>query len=81
VPQFKIHRLDGDEKVVTAARAAVDGPITIFESPTGGSGWKVVHQVPTDEVDLVQRRVIEGAGMARWVTEQPKRITASRVWS
>jgi hypothetical protein len=80
VPQYKIRHLDGGEKVVTAARAAVDGPITIFESPTG-SGWKVVHQVPTEEVDLVQRRVIEGAGMARWVTEQPKRITASRIWS
>lgn len=64
---------------MTAARAAVDGPITVFESPRGGS-WKVLHQVPTDEVDLIQRRVIEGAGMARWVTEQPRRITASRVW-
>ena len=80
MPQYKIRRLGGAEEVVTAARAAVDGPITLFESPSGGS-WKVVHQVPTGEIDTVQRRVIEGAGMARWVTEQPKRITASRVWS
>jgi hypothetical protein len=80
VPQFKIRRLGGAEEVVTAARVAVDGPITLFESPSGGS-WKVVHQVPTGEIDSVQRRVIEGAGMARWVIERPKRITASRVWS
>jgi hypothetical protein len=80
VPQFKIRHLGGVEEVVTAARAAVDGPITVFERPSGDS-WKVVHQVPTDEVDFIQRHVIEGAGMARWVTEEPRRITASRVWS
>jgi hypothetical protein len=56
--------MGGDVEVVTAARAAVDGPITLFESPTGGS-WRVVHQVPTNQIDLVQRRVIEGAGIAR----------------
>ena len=77
MPQFRIHHLGGDVEVVTAARTAVDGPITLFESPSAGS-WQVVHQVPTDQIDLVQRRVIEGAGIARWVTEQPKRISASR---
>ncbi|HEU4542052.1 MAG TPA: hypothetical protein VFR23_13070 [Jiangellaceae bacterium] len=80
MPQFKIRHLGGAEEIVTAGRVAVDGPITLFESPSGGS-WKVLYQVPSDEVDLVQRRVIEGAGMARWVTEQPRRIAASRIWS
>lgn len=80
MPQFRIRHTDGGEHVVTAARAAVDGPVTIFESPTGGS-WKVVHQIPTIEVMSVQRRVVESSGMARWITERPKEVIASRTWS
>ena len=80
MPQFKIRHTDGGEHVVTAARATVDGLITIFESPSGGS-WQVVHQVPTTEVEAVQRRVVEASGKARWITEKPKQVTSSRTWS
>jgi hypothetical protein len=80
VPQFKIRHIDGGEEVVTAARSAIDGPVTLFESPTGGS-WKVVKQFPTVELEGVQRRVVEASGMARWVTERPKSVTASRTWA
>lgn len=80
MPQFKIRHTNGGEQVVTAARAAVDGLTTIFESPIGG-GWQVIHQVPTTEVQAVQRRVVEASGMARWITERPKQVTSSRTWS
>lgn len=80
MPQFKIHHTDGGERVVTAARVALDGPVTIFENPTSGS-WQVVHQVPTEDVDTIQRRVVESSGMARWITERPKEVTASRTWT
>lgn len=80
MPQFKIRHTDGGEEVVTAARAADDGQLTTFESPSG-AGWRVIHQVPTVEIDAVQRRVVEASGMARWITEKPKRIIASRTWS
>jgi hypothetical protein len=80
LPQFKIRHTDGGEQVVTAARAAIDGLITIFESPSGGN-WQVIHQVPTTEVEAVQRRVVEASGMARWITEKPKQVTSSRIWS
>jgi hypothetical protein len=80
VPQFKIRHIDGGEEVVTAARSAVDGPITLFESPAGGS-WQVVKQFPTVEVEGVQRRVVEASGMARWITDKPKHVTASRTWA
>lgn len=81
MPQFRIHLADGGEEVVTASRATVDGPVTVFESPGGGSTWEVVRQVPTAEIKTVQRRIIEGGGMARWITEKPRRVTASRTWS
>lgn len=80
MPQFKIRHADGGEQVVTAARAAVDGPVTIFENPTDG-GWKVVHQIPTTVVESVQRRIVESSGMARWITERPKEVAVSRTWS
>lgn len=79
MPQFRIRHTDGGEEVVTAARAAVDGPVTLFESPAGGA-WKVIRQVPTVELDGIQRRIVEASGMARWITEKPKRVTASRTW-
>lgn len=80
MPQFKIRHADGAEHVVTATRAAVDGPVTIFETPSGNT-WRVIHQVPTVEVDSVQRRIVEYSGMTRWITETPKRVAASRSWS
>jgi hypothetical protein len=80
LPQFKIRHMNGGEEVVTAARAADDGQVTTFESPSG-TGWRVIHQVPTMEVEAVQRRIVEASGMARWITEKPKRFTASRTWS
>jgi len=79
VPQFRIRHIDGGEEVVTAARSAVDGSVTLFESPTGGT-WKVIKQFPTVEVEGVQRRVVEASGMARWITERPKQVVASRSW-
>lgn len=79
MPQFKVRHIDGGEEVVTAARTAVDGSVTLFESPTGGT-WKVIRQFPTIEVEGVQRRVVEASGMARWVTERPKQVVASRTW-
>lgn len=81
MPQFRIHLIDGDEEIVTASRATVDGPVTVFESPSGGSTWKVVRQVPTAEIKTVQRRVIESGGMARWITDRPRPVNTSRVWS
>lgn len=75
--QFKIRLVGGDERTVVAQRVVTDRNVTIFES-RGGDGWNVVHEVPSVEIDTLQRRVVEFSGMARWITERPGEVTASR---
>jgi hypothetical protein len=77
VPQFKIRRSDGGEDIITASRSITDGESTVFQVPSSGS-WKIVHEVPTADLEVVQRRVVEDSGMARWVEEKPKRTVVPR---
>lgn len=79
MPQFKIRHHDGGELVVTAARTATNGVTTIFESRNSGA-WQVVHHVPNADIDVVQRRIVEASGVARWVNEKPKHLAAPPTW-
>jgi hypothetical protein len=68
--QYKVRLIDGDERTVVAQRVIHDHDVLVFE--TRGTGtWKVVDQVANAEVDVIQRRVVEYSGMARWITERP----------
>lgn len=68
--QYRIRLVDGAERTVIAQRVIHDHDAFVFES-RGGQVWTVVDEYAIDDVDLVQRRVVEFSGMARWITERP----------
>ena len=68
--QYKVRLLDGAERTVVAQRVVSDQDVLVFET-RGGGAWTVVDQVANNDVDVIQRRVVEYSGMARWITERP----------
>lgn len=75
--QFRVRLVDGGERTVVAQRVVTDHDSIVFEN-RGADAWTVIHEVPHTQVDIVQRRVVEFSGMARWITERPAAPAGSR---
>jgi hypothetical protein len=72
--QFKVRLRDGVERTVVAQRVVSNQDLLVFQT-LGEGAWRVVDQVANEDVDVIQRRVVEYSGMARWITERPPAAT------
>ena len=72
--QYKVRLLDGAERTVVAQRVVSNQNLLEFQT-RGQGAWRVVHQVANEDVDVIQRRVVEYSGMARWITDRPPAAT------
>ncbi|HEX5997536.1 MAG TPA: hypothetical protein VFY84_20550 [Jiangellales bacterium] len=72
--QFKVRLLDGAERTVVAQRVVSSQDLLVFQT-RGDDAWRVVDQVANEDVDVIQRRVVEYSGMTRWITERPPAAT------
>lgn len=74
--QYKVRLLDGAERTVIAQRVVSDHDLFVFETRGGGT-WTVVDQVANEDVDVIQRQVVEYSGMARWITVRSPAVTTA----
>lgn len=72
--QYKVRLRDGAERTVVAQRVVSNQDLLVFQT-RGEGAWRVVDQVANEDVDVIQRRVVEHSGMARWITERPPAAT------
>lgn len=76
MPQFKIRYVDGRERTFAATRMVTHHDRTVFHGR--GATDPVVHQISSDEIADIRRRIVEPSGTARWITERHTADTQER---